>query len=151
MLIPHIEWAITWDLIETQLASHGRAARIYYSQETTYWSHHRGHALTNGPAMKCPLGSQLFADEDWLDWISTARENPDYYGAHGLRALLAGHHANCRHPETGGFFAARAWAPFNAALDALAAEEAKLGAPKRIDLKPPAKRPFVNAGRGRRG
>jgi hypothetical protein len=124
---PHIEFAIDWDMVETQVIAHRNAGAIYYSGSSCWWSHHRGHALVNGPSMKCPLGGQIYMEKDWQGWLDAARENPAYYGKHGLRALLAAHHANCRHPGNGGPFAARTWLPYNTALDALQQEEARVG------------------------
>lgn len=125
-MLPHIEFTTDFDLIKTQARSHGTAGAIYYTEASTYWTHMRGHALARGPEMKCPLGTQLFMEKDWEGWLEAAEANPGFYGAHGLRALLAAHHANCRDPVSGAAFAARTWTPYNQAIDALLAEEGGL-------------------------
>jgi hypothetical protein len=123
---PHIEFVIDLDLIETQAASHGTAGAVYYSLGSCWWSHQRGHALATGAAMRCPVGGQIVMEKDWRGWLEAARENPGYYGKHGLRALLAAHHANVRDSQSGGFYAARNWGPYNAAIDAMLQEETGL-------------------------
>lgn len=154
MLIPHYEPVIGWDMIETHLEHHGSAARVYYSTGSAYWTHQRGHAMAGGPGMPCPIGGQIVAEPDWRGWLAAAREAPEHYGAHGLAALLAAHHQNCRHPQTGGYFAAKGWKPYNLALDAWEAENARVTSgdkPKRIDLTAPKTAAFANARRPRRG
>jgi hypothetical protein len=125
-MLPHIEFTTDYDLIETQLRAHGTAGAIYYSGKSCWWSHQRGHALAGGAGMICPAGGQIFMEKDWRGWLESARENPAHYGQHGMRALLAAHHANVRSAKNGGFYAAKTWRPYNEAIDALLAEEGGL-------------------------
>lgn len=152
LIIPHVDIGMTWDLIETQLEHHSVAAAIFYSTGSCFWSHLRAASLLNGPAMLCPAGGQIVMERDWRAWLETARSNTGHYGAHGLEALLAAHHSNVRHPQTGAPYAAKSWRPYNLALDLRDAENAKqTGAPKpKIDLSRPKRPVFANPGRARR-
>ena len=125
--VPHIELLLDLNSVRRTLTAHGKGGAIYFSDRSCWWSHQRGHAMVNGPTMKCPLGGQIYMEKNWDGWLEAAEENPSYYGPHGLKALMAAHHTNCRHPQTGAPYAARTWLPYNQALDALSAEEARVG------------------------
>ncbi len=120
MDIPHVDLILDLGGLIAQLTAHRDAAAIYYSTESCWWSHLRGHAYIH-PTMKCPAGGQIVAEKDWEGWLESARENPDHYGRWGIKAMLAAHHTNCRDAK-GFFYAARTWEPYNAALDVLAEE-----------------------------
>lgn len=125
MDLPHIEIIIDLEKVAHQLKAHGLAGAIYFSEKSCWWTHHRSHARQEPKTgiLRCPLGGMVFMEKDWEAWLEAARDNPDYYGKHGLKALEAAHHTNCRDPKTGAPFAHPSWRIYNAAIDAMLEEE----------------------------
>jgi hypothetical protein len=124
MITVHVDRIIGLEEVRRQLVAHAKSGAIYYSDKSCWWTHHRGHAMRGtAGVMQCPLGGAIFMEKDWDSWLAAAEDNPAHYGAHGLDAFMAAHHANCRRGADGAPFASANWGDYNAALDALIAEE----------------------------
>lgn len=103
-----------------------RAARIYYSSRTCWWTHDPAHLCRHPQAgIPCdPRGAPLFETDDAEGFLRRAEQIPEHYGRHGLRAFMAAHHLNA----VVGVSDLRAtcgteWEEYNAALDRLDARK----------------------------
>lgn len=77
-----------------------RAAKpkmIYYSVGTCWWTHDENHLCRHlGMGLPCdPRGSVLMETDKPERFLTTAQENAEHYGKHGMEAFMASHHLNC--------------------------------------------------------
>ena len=85
---------------------------IFYSIRTCWWTHRPGDLgrlrETNIPCD--PAGGVLLQTDDIDGFFKSARDKPDHYGRHRLRAFMAAHHSTGVGPFIG-------WDAYNNALD----------------------------------
>jgi hypothetical protein len=114
----HVDRILTLAQIKRDLEMHGPRGRIWVSQRTCWWTHHASHISV------CPA-RPLIESDPWA-FLRRVEANPGHYGRHGLDALVAAHHSNCRDALTGAPYASARWDDYNAALDALLEQEGAL-------------------------
>lgn len=146
---------LTLEQIEQDLRDRGiepieHGATVWWAVHTVWWTTHPEHIWTTAVVhgkrptraereqgqiagianpiggLPCdPRGSVLLQGCAWK-FIGAARENPDHYGKHGLRAFAAAHSANTIESLPSPVpWSTDAWAEINAALDRHDAREMK--------------------------
>lgn len=75
---------------------------IFYSVVTCWWTHNERHLCRHPDSgLPCdPRGGVLLQTDKPGEFLQAAKDNPEHYGKHGLRAFMAAHHLNCVVSET---------------------------------------------------
>lgn len=100
---------------------------IFYGANHLWWTSNPKDLRETDPVIKdgrtivpggipCdPLGGVLFQTQNVSNWLDKAKEKPEHFGKHGLRAFMLAHHGNLTWKGRDWCF--KTWDEYNRVLD----------------------------------